>query len=78
MGKTEYQCYCYNTLCYRYVHVYQVENVQIIFQHKALHGTLEVCKYSQSLRRGEGGGQGGSTKLSGTVTLLWTCRDITG
>ena len=54
--------------------LYQIKNVQIIFQHKALHGALEICKYSQSLGRGEGGGEGGSSELSGTVPLLWICR----
>lgn len=36
------------------VHVYQIQNVQVIFQHKTLHGSLKICKYSQSFRRGEG------------------------
>lgn len=45
--------------------------MQIIFQYKALHGPLEICKHSKRLRWGEGGGKGGSTKLSWTVPLLW-------
>lgn len=60
------------------MYVYQIQNVQVIFQYKALHGPLEICKYSQSLGRGEGGGKGGSTKLSGAVPLLCICKDIGG
>lgn len=57
------------------MYVYQIQNVQVIFQYKALHGPLEICEYPQSFRRREGRGQGGSTKLSGTVPLLWINRD---
>lgn len=54
--------------------MYQIQNVQIIFQYEALHGPLEICEYPQRLRRGEGGGKGGSTQLSWTVPLVWERR----
>lgn len=57
---------------------YQIENVQIVFQHEALHGPLEIGKYSQGLGRRERGRKGGGTKLGWTVSLIWTCRDIGG
>ncbi len=59
----------------RNVYMYQIQSVQVIFQDKALHSPLEICKYSQSLLRGEGGRKGGSTKLSRTVPLLWICKN---
>lgn len=55
---------------------YQIENVQVIFKHKALHGPLEICKYSQSLGRREGRGKGGSTELGRMVALRCTCEDM--
>lgn len=57
---------------------YQIQNVQIIFKYKALHGPLEICKNSQSFLRGERGGKSGSTELGRTVPLIWKCRIIRG
>lgn len=50
--------------------MYQIQNMQVIFQYKAFHGPLEICKHSQGLRRGQGGGKRGSTKLRWTVPFL--------
>lgn len=58
--------------------MYQIQYVQIVFKYKTLHGSLEICKYSQGFRRGERRGKGGSTKLGWTIQLLWMNRDIKG
>ena len=54
---------------------YQVKNVQVILQYKALHSPLEICKYPQSLGWRERGGQGGRTQVGRAVSLLWICGD---